>query len=97
VDDAFDAVFEGDEAEESDIMNQIYDEIGIDMSSKVNFQYSDKKITTTFHHSSEMHRQNYPKSRFSLRLLMPRSKLEWLPCLEHKCPKSTFESVQFDV
>lgn len=72
MDDAFDAVFEGDEAEESDIMNQIYDEIGIDMSSKVTSQYSDMKIIIISHHSLEMHPQNYLKIKLSPSLLMPR-------------------------
>ena len=30
MDDVYDSVFEGDEEKESDIMNQIYDEIGLD-------------------------------------------------------------------
>lgn len=35
VDETFDSVFEGNEAEESEVMDKLYDEIGIDFSSKV--------------------------------------------------------------
>ncbi len=35
VDDAFESVFEGNEVEESEIMDKIYDEIGIDFTSQV--------------------------------------------------------------
>lgn len=35
MDNAFDDIFEGNEAEESLMMDQIYDEVGLDMSSTV--------------------------------------------------------------
>lgn len=35
MDETFDSVFEGNEAEESEVMDKLYDEIGIDFSSKV--------------------------------------------------------------
>jgi hypothetical protein len=40
VDETFDSIFEGDEAEESLVMDKLYDEIGIEFTSKVRYPSS---------------------------------------------------------
>lgn len=35
MDETFDGIFEGNEAEESEVMDKLYDEIGIEFSGKV--------------------------------------------------------------
>lgn len=73
MDETFDSVFEGNEAEESEVMDKLYDEIGIDFSSKVLVLFSYSMLSFVRLGLLRPEYRNRSKA-----CPTPTSKLEWL-------------------